>query len=100
MKIKKPRPHVWKVQGEIPHQQFVAWQRMRAQANFRKEAWTLTFEEFQEIWQPYWHLRGRASRDYCLTRWDYDLPWDRDNTVCMERREHLKRSVAITRGTQ
>jgi hypothetical protein len=85
------RPHLWKVQGKIPHDQYVAWQKAKAQAQFRDEPWTLTFDEFQRVWRDHWMLRGRSIDDYCMTRLDYEKGWDRDNTVCMQRLEHLRR---------
>lgn len=86
-----PRPHCWKVQGELNHEQYIAWLRMKAQAQFRKEPWALSFEEFQGIWHSHWDLRGRGSKDYCLTRVDPEGSWSKDNTACMMRCEHLRR---------
>jgi hypothetical protein len=85
------RPHVWKVQGEIPHQQYCAWLQARAQANYRRECFQLTFEQFQRLWQKHWHQKGRGSDDYCLTREDPKGPWDIDNAICIPRVEHLRR---------
>ena len=85
------RPHTWKVQGEIPHRQYCAWLQMRAQAMYRGEEFLLTFEDFQSVWAGRWHSRGRGSTDYCLTREDPEGAWDRDNTQCVERGQHLRR---------
>lgn len=87
-----PRPHVWKVQGEIPHAQYLAWLQMKAQANFRGEAWHLPFEDYQAIWQEHWHLKGRGKEHYCLTRQDPQGAWDKINAVCILRIEHLRTS--------
>jgi len=95
-----PRPHTWKVQGDVPHTQYVAWQRMRAQAHYRGEAWTLTFDEFQSIWTPYWHLRGRSNTSYCLTREDPNGAWDKTNTICIPRLDQLRRAHEFTRKTR
>jgi hypothetical protein len=86
-----PRPHTWLVQGEIPHQQHIAWQRAKAQANFRGEVWLLSFEDFQRLWQEHWQQRGRGSDGYCLTRDDPDGAWALGNVDCIPRVEHLKR---------
>lgn len=93
MKQKVLRPHRWKVQGQIPHDQYVAWSRAKAQAAFRNEQWDLTFEEFQKIWQGYWDQRGRASTDYCMSREDPFGPWTIDNVNCIQRREYLRRQA-------
>lgn len=87
----EPRPHLWKVQGEIPHQQHIAWQRAKAQANFRGEVWLLTFEEFQRLWAPYWSQRGRGARDYVMSREDPDGAWDLGNVQIIQRIDYLRR---------
>lgn len=86
-----PRPHVWKIQGEIPHQQYCAWLQMKAQASYRGESWQLTFEDFQWLWQDHWHLKGRASNQYCLTRTDPKGAWHRNNVTCTLRLDHIRR---------
>ena len=86
-----PRPHCWKVQGEQNHKQYLAWLQMRAQANFRQERFLLDFEQYQNLWQGFWHRKGRANTDYCLTRTDPTGAWEITNVVCMPRVEHLRR---------
>jgi hypothetical protein len=87
-----PRPHAWKVQGEIPHRQHLAWLQMRAQARFRNEPFDLTLEQFQTLWADHWHLRGRSVDSYCLVRIDILLPWQEGNVVCIPRMAHLQRN--------
>jgi hypothetical protein len=86
-----PRPHCWKVQGEVPHKQYLAWLQMRAQANYRKEIFALDFEQFRLLWVGHWERKGRGTDDYCLTREDPDGAWIMGNVVCMPRVEHLQR---------
>jgi hypothetical protein len=85
-----PRPKCWKVQGEIPHAQYCAWLQMRAQANYRKECWQLTFEDYQQLWLGRWDQKGRGVDDYCLTREDPNGAWCIGNVMCIPRREHFK----------
>jgi len=87
----KTRPHTWKVQGEVPHQQYRCWIQHRNQANFRGEEYTLTFEDYQHLWREHWDVKGRTSGSYCLNRPDPDLGWHLDNVECVPREEHLKR---------
>ena len=91
MKQKILRPNAWKVPGAIPHAQYVAWSRSRAQAHFRNEEWHLTFEEFQQVWQGYWERRGRGSTEYCMSRDDPERAWAIGNVSCIQRREYLSR---------
>lgn len=86
-----PRPHVWKVQGLVPHQQHLAWMQMKAQATFRGEEFNLTLEEYQYLWRDNWDMKGRGSEEYCLTRDDPEGPWDIKNTQCVQRIVHLRR---------
>jgi hypothetical protein len=85
------RPERWKVQGEIPHAQYCAWLQMKAQASYRKEIFTLSFEDYQSVWGNNWHLKGRGVNSYCLTRNDLDGAWTVDNILCIPRTEYLKR---------
>jgi hypothetical protein len=85
------RPHLWKVQGEIPHKQHLAWLRAKAQANYRGELWMLTFEEFQTLWMPYWERRGRGTEDFVMSREDPDGAWVLGNVSCVRRIDYLKR---------
>jgi hypothetical protein len=64
--------------------------QMKAQAKFRGEEFVLTWQEFQDKWQGKWHLRGRESNSLCMTRLDWDGAWDNDNTIIVERIEHLR----------
>ena len=91
MSRKGPRPHTWKVQGEEPHKQYIAWLRAKAQANFRKEVWLLSFEEFQKVWLGYWTRRGRSSTNYCLSREDVSGAWAIGNVSCCPRIDYLRR---------
>lgn len=92
-----PRPHIWKIQGEIPHQQHIAWQRMKAQAIYRGESWNLTFDDFQSTWNPYWNQRGRSIDSICLTRIDSSLPWEGSNIACISRKLHLQQNGKYNR---
>jgi hypothetical protein len=87
------RPHTWKVQGEIPHQQYVAWLRAKAQANYRKEVWLLTFDEFQQLWQGAWQFRGRGREDFVMTREDHQGAWVLGNVSVTRRYEYLRRQA-------
>lgn len=84
------RPHTWKVQGFVAHEQYRAWQRAKAQANFRKEGWHITFEQWQQIWQGQWENRGRSCDSVCMTRQDRSQPWTYDNVKIITRLEHYK----------
>ena len=90
-----PRPLTWCTGPDpVRHAQFVAFGRARAQAQFRGEAWTLTFDEFVQVWGADWSRRGRASDDLCMTRVDPDTAWDLHNVELITRCEHNRRCAA------
>jgi hypothetical protein len=86
-----PRPHMWSV-GPDPelHALHQPWHKARAQANFRKELWTLSFEDWVEIWDGRFHLRGRGADNLCMMMQDPDLGWTKTNAIIVTRREQLK----------
>lgn len=86
-----PRPHTWIIQGVRAHDQYISWQRAKAQANFRGEEWCLTFEQYQSLWDQHWEQRGRGIDDYIMTRDDMDGVWREQNIIIIPRHEHLKR---------
>ena len=69
------------------HHMFSVFIQQRNQANYRKEGWTLTFDEFKEAWDDKWDNRGRKKGTYCSTRIDQTKPWTADNYVVMVRGE-------------
>lgn len=83
-----PRPETWKT-GPDPerHQQYTAWQRAHAQARFRNEAWSLTFDEFCHAWGSDWPRRGRALGSIMMVRRDPSGGWHSDNVVKITRQE-------------
>jgi hypothetical protein len=90
----KERPQMWVIgsdAGSYKHSMYHPWQKAKAQAVFRGEVWSLSFEDFYELWKNDWDNRGRDSTNVCMTREDYDGEWSKENTILMTRTEHLKR---------
>jgi hypothetical protein len=63
----------------LRHSMYRPFSQRKAQADFRNEIWELTFDEFADFWKDYWHLRGRTSGDYHMTRIDKSKPWNINN---------------------
>ena len=86
------RPHTWTTGPDpLTREQWRAWGQTRNQATWRGEPWTLSFDEWQTLWAGSWHLRGRAAHNLCVTRRDFELPWQADNCVLLTRRQHGQR---------
>lgn len=99
-----PRPHTW-VTGTDPlrHEQYQAFLRAKAQANFRNEGWELTFPEWARAWDPYWHQRGRGPGQRIMSRKDWRLPWTTDNIMICDRstwRKHQVQTIREKRAQQ
>jgi len=88
-----PRPQSW-VTGPDPveHKKYRIWIQQRNQAQWREEGWTISFEEWKQLWDEsgQWHNRGRERSCYCMTRIDRELPWTPDNVQIITREQHAK----------
>lgn len=94
----KTRPWMW-ASGPDPdtHAQYRAWVQQRNQAVWRGETWTITFDQFQEIWLGRWHLRGRGTEDLAMTRTDWTGPWTQAS-VALRTRQQLGQQQAEARA--
>lgn len=86
-------PNIWRSGPDpVDHKLFNDCQRARAQAWFRKEEWTITEEEFIELWKKddQYLNRGRARTNVCLTRIDPEGAWSLDNVQIISRLDHYR----------
>ena len=84
-------PDQW-ITGPDPQRRdkYYAYLKHKAQANFRGEEYSLTWEDWEDLWcEPNWSNRGRKITDLCLTRLDYKGPWSVDNVIVCTRRQHF-----------
>ena len=70
---------------------YVAFGYHRVTSRLRGDQWDLAWEDWRDAWLPYWDQRGRAARDLCLTRQDWEKPWRADNIELITRRAHTQR---------
>jgi hypothetical protein len=91
-----PRPHTWK-SGPDPaaHVSYRAWLQCRNQAHYRREPWSLTFEQWQQVWQDLWHRRGRGSQELCITRLDCADEWCVSNVIVITRKQNAQRKTGL-----
>ena len=75
---------------------FRAFVQCRNQAQWRGEAWELSWSEWVGAWHGLWHRRGRSADSLCITRKDCGLPWSAENVIIITRRQNGERK----RGTQ
>ena len=87
-------PDKWK-SGPCPrrHAMYKAFGQQKNQANFRKETWTLTFDEYAELWNELWEQRGMGAEQYCSVRIDPRLGWETGNVTLMTRKDQLSRNL-------
>lgn len=93
-RTKRKTPERW-ISGPDPieHEKYYAWQKHRAQAKFRGEDYSLTWEQWQTIWPTELFLkRGRGVDDLCVSLNNLEEGWHLWNVVVCTRKEQLKRN--------
>lgn len=78
---------------QVQREQHRAYVVMESQALYRGEEWQLTEQEFLDLWQGQWHLRGRDSHSMTMTRCDPDGAWIIGNVEIINRAEHVRRCL-------
>ena len=56
-----------------------AFSKHKATAKYRGIDFKFTFEEWCEMWKPYWHNRGRKPNQYVMSRKGDVGPYSKDN---------------------
>lgn len=71
----------------VRHAQHWAWLRKKAQAHFRGEAWTLTIDQWFQLWDAsgQWDNRGRHPHASAMFMRDPELGWHVDNVEICDR---------------
>ena len=84
-------PHTWKTgPNPLHHAMHIAFNYARNNAKTQKTEWKISWEDFKQVWEPIWHLRGRSATDLCWTRIDLEKAWCMDNVEVMTRHQHGK----------
>ncbi len=76
------------------------FQIARNQARFRDQEWTLTLEDFYNMWEVHdqaWLFSGQGAEDYNLSRIDMDEGWTLNNVHVIPRRQMLANQGAYKR---
>jgi hypothetical protein len=85
-----------KYKDPLEHEKHIGFLRSRSQANYRKEGWTLTIEEFMEMWRDdLWLCRGRSPEDLVMIRVDINNSWSYENCVIVSRYQQLCRNKSM-----
>lgn len=78
---------------------YYAWLKHRAQAKFRNEPHTLTWDFWESVWPDHvWLKRGRGADDLCLAREDFLDGWHDYNVDIVTRRISLARQGEYKRA--
>lgn len=90
----KTFPERWKMGPDKIKRKVLRWYSLaKAQANFRKEKWQLTFDEYYGFWKWHTHKRGRTESSVALTRIDASKPWCKSNCIIAKRRDAITRKI-------
>lgn len=83
----------------ISYAKRLSWQRMRAQALFRGEPYTLTLDEFCTLWtDELWAQRGMALDQLVMSRKDRQAPWSKSNCCIITRQKQFDITGGETKG--
>jgi hypothetical protein len=84
-------PSCW-ITGPCPirRDKHYAWRKHLAQAKFRKESYSLSWADWESIWDDdTWSLRGRGADHLCLAQKIVGDGWHLNNVEVLTRRELL-----------
>ena len=89
-----PQPHTWKT-GPDPEVKAhrLRWSRMKAQAKFWSQEWTISWEDYLDLYKTATGLWGRQKQNYNLTRVDTRQGWHTWNVQMMTRGEAMLRKT-------
>lgn len=68
----------------------IAYNRSVSQARYRGETWNLDRDTWGELWDGYWHLRGRSGENYCMIMRDPRQGWCEHNVMIVKRKDFVK----------
>ena len=88
---RNPDPEAWQ-SGPCPiqHDKHYGYLKHKAQANYRGEAYSLSQEEWFELWtNELWLQRGRSADSLCLQQQNPKLGWHLNNVEIVPRRKHF-----------
>ena len=87
-------PETW-ITGPCPYRRdkYYAWLKHRSQAKYRKEAYDLTWEQFEMLWfiEEDWNNRGKQATNICMSMIDSNLGWTVSNIEIITRLEQLRK---------
>lgn len=88
---RNPDPNNWSTGPDpLAHDKHYAYLKHRAQAKYRAEEYTLTLEDWIELWtDELWLQRGRTTDSMCLQMIDIEKGWHFDNVEVVTRRKHF-----------
>tara|TARA_R110000803_G_scaffold60787_2_gene120244 strand:+ start:735 stop:1061 length:327 start_codon:yes stop_codon:yes gene_type:complete len=69
----------------------IRYSRMKAQAKYRRDEWSLEPDEYMELWQASGVMEhcGNESHQYCMVRKDAIESWCYNNVIIVSRRKFL-----------
>lgn len=74
----------------LRHDKYYAWLKHRAQAKYRKEDYSLSWDEWELLWtDERWLERGRTIDSLCLQQIELGEGWHFNNVEIVTRRKHF-----------
>lgn len=76
----------------VRRNKYYAYLKHRSQARYRGEDYSLTWEDWETIWQDdVWEKRGKRSDSLCLAQKDISEGWHLHNIEIITRKEQVSR---------
>lgn len=77
----------------LTREKYYAWLKHRSQARYRKEDYSITWEEWQQLWSDSDFLkRGRSPEHLCLLKLDIEKGWHYNNVTVTTRKAQFERN--------
>lgn len=83
----------------INHKLYTDCQRARAQAWYRGEDWSISEQEYIDLWRrdDRYLRKGRTTGSLCMIRIDIEKAWSLANVEIIERNRHFRRTHTFKR---
>lgn len=87
-------PNTWVTGPDLYRRnKYYAYLKHRAQASYRGESYSLTWEDWETLWSDdLWEQRGKSAESLCLAQCDITLGWHVNNVEIIPRKQQVSRT--------
>lgn len=87
-------PNTWITGPDLNRRnKYYAYLKHKAQARYRGESYSLSFQEWETLWQDdVWEQRGKTADSLCLAQIDCKQGWHVNNLEIIPRKQQVSRT--------